>query len=49
MKGKERKEQEKEQGKAVLLRMREKEEPQFRILRLRGKMKYVVKIQGNKF
>ena len=47
MKGKARKEQkEKEHGQALLLRMGVKEEPQFRILRSREKMKYIVKIQG---
>ena len=46
MKGKERnKQKEKEHGKAVLSRMQEKEEPQLRILRLREKMKYIVKIE----
>ena len=39
----------KEQGRAVLLQTLEKEEPQFRILGLREKMKYMVKIQGKQF
>ena len=45
----EQKEKEKEHGHAVLVQTREKEESQFRIFRLREKIKYIVKIQGKKF
>ena len=38
----------KEQGQAGILRMRGKEEPQFKGLRFRGEMKYIVKYQRKK-
>ena len=39
----------KEQVQALLLRMREKEEPHFIILRLREKMKYKLKSKESSF